>query len=419
MKLNLTDDAKVMLDEWFSKQTQHWQAVGADVDEVREDVETHLSSEFADSESPVGISDVRAALGRMEMPETGLSADEPTETSVSSAYGAGVEKRSKRRWFARLGSWVTTHWFWVVLWPALVIGFEAITGMSNAMFFNPLPTWWHMALLLLTCAAGAFHYVGIRQKNKPYGMLHEVSRYAALVICFYWSLLLLPLVVMGTMAYGVGVFYSAGIVLIALPLYLLCVLTAGAPMLLGAGLLRSKGRRGPSSSKWIGVLLGVTLLVLLEGPSYITRYGLASDNPRLIRRMGSERTLLRMCYEGRGGRASGMDTTGYATSLLGGDFIWGPSESVDLEKRRKMYYRVTGKAFNSVAPPSSSLSRKRIDSGVVFDEDLGGDGVFARVSGLQLSESRLDGHIDNASNLGYWEWTAEFSNSGGLAKEAR
>ncbi|MFT6864176.1 MAG: hypothetical protein ACJAVK_002739, partial [Akkermansiaceae bacterium] len=36
-----------------------------------------------------------------------------------------------------------------------------------------------------------------------------------------------------------------------------------------------------------------------------------------------------------------------------------------------------------------------------------------------MSDSRLDGHVDRASGLGYWEWTMEFHNREEGQKEAR
>ena len=85
-----------------------------------------------------------------------------------------------------------------------------------------------------------------------------------------------------------------------------------------------------------------------------------------------------------------------------------------------LYYRVTGKPFNSVKPPSlRTAQRNDWVSEVQFDPDVGGDGVAARMIGLDLAESRLDGHIDPASALGYWEWTLIFSNEATVQREAR
>ena len=94
-------------------------------------------------------------------------------------------------------------------------------------------------------------------------------------------------------------------------------------------------------------------------------------------------------------------------------------DGVSLEDKRMMYYRVTGKAFNSVKRPDHLTLRRQRGTDFEFDSDLGGDGVFARVRNLDMSASRLDGHIDHASGLGYWEWTMEFSNTSQQNKEAR
>jgi len=99
----------------------------------------------------------------------------------------------------------------------------------------------------------------------------SILRGAGLVVAGYWSLLLLPVLVIGFLSYGLCIVYTMGIGILAIPLFLICMATAAAPLYLFYGFLRSTNlerHRGP----WlIGILLGLGLLLIVEGPSYVTR----------------------------------------------------------------------------------------------------------------------------------------------------
>jgi hypothetical protein len=88
-----------------------------------------------------------------------------------------------------------------------------------------------------------------------------------------------------------------------------------------------------------------------------------------------------------------------------------------------VFFRVTGKPFNSLKPPSGATGawtgRGDAFRDFEFDDHLGGDEVAVRLKDLDLSESRFDGHVDAASRIGYGEWTMVFKNSSSQVKEAR
>ena len=100
------------------------------------------------------------------------------------------------------------------------------------------------------------------------------------------------------------------------------------------------------------------------------------------------------------------------------------ADTHDSGKARDVFFRVTGKPFNSLKPPkgnSGGLMSGRGDSLVEleFDDHLGGDEVAVRLKNLDLAESRFDGHVDATSRIGYGEWTMVFKNGSNQAKEAR
>ena len=144
-----------------------------------------------------------------------------------------------------------------------------------------------------------------------------------------------------------------------------------------------------------------------------------------MRKLGSMDALELMCDE----RGRVRDTS----SLIAGLFddhrsiegtIMGGSRQKMVAKSRMMYYRVTGEAFEKVMGQSSSRNRRLLGSGqrdTAWDPDvnLGGDDVMGVWRDLKMSESRLDGHLDHASGLGYWEWTMKFKNEANIPREAR
>lgn len=403
----LTDEACEALDVWEQRYRSSWMQESIDPAEVRADVEAHLWHARGESEEPVTLAQVKAAISEM-----GFTA--PAEPYP---LASAEKKKGIFAWCWRF----MTHPFFLGVWPLVIVIWEMTTGMLASMFFDPISRTPQVILLLAFAILGVVCMMKAFEKRNPAWLI--ILRGAGLMVAGYWSFLMLPVLVMGTLGYGICVVYTIGIGLIALPLFLLCIATAAAPLYLFFGFLRNNHLSSQRTPWLIGMLVGIGLLLIVEGPAYVTRYGVANDDAALIRRLGSEEALMAMCYEGNAGRNSFTDTSGFYPNLGSFD-MWDDGGSInaeDLVRRRELYYRVTGRAFNSLDDEKtffnwSSQNKRR---GVTFDENLGGDEVSARVADLDLATSRLDGHIDSASGLGYWEWTMEFHNSGSRNKEAR
>jgi hypothetical protein len=107
---------------------------------------------------------------------------------------------------------------------------------------------------------------------------------------------------------------------------------------------------------------------------------------------------------------------------LGEVLSW--KSSVSPERAREVYFRVTGKPFNSVPPPRGAIA-ERVRSGWESqwdwqpDENQGGDVVAGRVKDLALVESRIDGLVDADGAWTYGEWTMVFKNDSPVQREAR
>ena len=406
----LTDEARQALDAWEQKHRAWWELEQADPKEVRADLEAHLWHDREGYEDPVTLTQVEMAVDEMALPS--MKAPDPYQNPLESAA-------PRRGFFAWCGR-ALTHPFLYGVWPLLVVIWELATGTLSSMFFDPFSRVPQIILVLSFSILGLFGFFKTFEKTKPAWLVG--LRGAGFIVAGYWGLLLFPILLMGTVFYGVGVFYTIGMGLLAFPLYFLCALVAAAPLYLAYGFFKKRYPESHRTPWLIGMLCGLGLLLIVEGPAYVTRYGAANDDPALIRSLGSDEVLLTMCYEGQVGRKSFTDTSGFLPSLGNFDLFDGGSavDGDQLKNRRELYYRVTGKPFNSERPPVSPfMSGGSRSGGVTLDENLGGDGVSARVADLDLATSRLDAHLDSASGLGYWEWTMEFHNSGHRNKEAR
>lgn len=167
----------------------------------------------------------------------------------------------------------------------------------------------------------------------------------------------------------------------------------------------------------------------IELPNYLTRLGLGKANSldpaeqqegvAFLRKWGSEKCLRTICWESR---PHPSDPAGWVQSWLHDRDLM-ERRDVDSDARagrqREIYYRVTGRAFSSERPAKLFAQRSLMLGNRNRDTGRGGDAVAMQVEKLSLSESRIDGHFDAASQLGYQEWTCVFANHNFEDQEAR
>lgn len=328
-----------------------------------------------------------------------------------------IAKRSARFWL----------WFFGVVLPFGVILFEAAAGFCESVFFDPMPTWIHFFVIAAVPAGNAWLLRRL-DSGKAHKLMAPLCGYLAVVTGFY-ALLFLPLVpasLLALIVFGLGL----------LSLMPICAwvwslaLSRKVRRMFGADLKWKSGWR------W-GAVFGLLTLVALEAGPLVTRMGLAkamsedSDRARAglaqLRNFHVRSTLLRACYEGNRGTTLATDISGWMMrgwqvpiAMFRGQL----GVRHDSDEARDLFYRVTGKPFNSLRPPTWVTGNQWISRGsawdsVEFDDHLGGDEVAVRLSGLSMSQSRIDAHLDRASSLGYVEWTSEFTNRSGEAREAR
>jgi hypothetical protein len=136
----------------------------------------------------------------------------------------------------------------------------------------------------------------------------------------------------------------------------------------------------------------------------------------LLRAFGNDDSMLRMCYE-----------RSHATDIIGTILTW--NKPVPADKAREMYYRATGRPFNTRFVPASFRGKindfigRQWETGAddVFDWDaeLAGETVGGVVRGVSLAKSNIKGNIDAKSHTATLDWEMQFENKSQFLREAR
>ena len=300
-----------------------------------------------------------------------------------------------------------------VIMPAISITVEATSHICAETFFDPIPSTWHLLLVIFVPIAQLHVWFTIRrgtaQNLRRAGWLNAL----ALGISIFYSFVYIPLLPLAALT----ILFLIGF----LPLAPLLSMVAAIVM---RHQLKQVSVRVPQKNFIMrkpglltGVIIAVAFIGLLELPASVTRYGLkqaVSSSPetrakgiRFLHNFGSREYLLRACY----GRS------GWAIDFVG--FLFDVKDPVTPTEARKIYYLVTGETFDSSQPPYRTggrvLPREEFD----FDTDQGGVIIGGKLKGLSLASSKIDAKADATGGVAYMEWTLMFLNEASEAREAR
>ena len=296
-----------------------------------------------------------------------------------------------------------------VLLPATSILIETTTHICAQEFFDPIPTVWHVLMVIFVPLANLQVWLALLKGRTERGALLGLTNAAAIGVSIFYTIVYLPLLPLALIA----LIFVIGILPMA-PIF---------SLLSGILMRRQLKRIAPSSFAVktaclvAGLALAFTVVALVELPITLTRMGLqmaASESPderarglRWLRTWGNRDYLLRACYE----------RTGEATDLVG--HLFSLRDPVTPEEARQIYYRVTGETFNTSLPPKRLKGQWQPQDTFDFDPDQGGTVIAGKVKGLSLAASRIDGSVDSDAGLAYIEWTLSFKNSSATQREAR
>jgi hypothetical protein len=399
-----TETARRTLDEYCARSKAALAGTGADADEVIDDLRRHVDEEIrAAGLTVVTEDDIRRILSRVGEPGAAIEPKaKPDPTPPPSAPAPKTEKKRPGYILLALG----------VVLPLITLVFEWISGISAGVLFDPLPSWFHILAVALVPAANLWIWQAARARNSRPARLLGWLNGAAGGVCLYYSILYLPFAPIA----GAAVIYF-GLGLIPLTPYFALVAT----LFLRAGYQKRIGQ-AVLPRAWKGALAAFGILALLQLPAAVTYYGLsraaAEDSAtklqgvRVLRQFGDRDLILRACY-GLLRRELNFDLVRILAS---------GNQTVSADQAREIYYRVTGKPFNSVPPPSLYTRMGRwseLDEEFTWDAAVGGEAVAGRVKGLSLAGSRMDAVAEPEASLVYCEWTMEFKNISQQPREAR
>lgn len=304
---------------------------------------------------------------------------------------------------------VFTLWAGVIL-PSISILVETTTHICAENFFDPIPTLWHVLLVVFVPLANLQVWLAVRKGVTGRGPLLGAANAVAVGVSLFYTIVylpLLPLALIALLMAGLGLLPMAPVFSLISSLVLRRQLRRMAP----------QGFTVRAAGLAAGVGLTLVAVALMELPASVTRVGLrmaASDSParrdeglRWLRSYGSREFMLRACYE-RSGRAT--DLVGYLFSM---------ADPVSAEEARHIYFRVTGETFNTRVPPARLKGRWTAQDTFDFDPDQGGEVIAGKVKNLSLAGSRLDGSVDADAGVAYLEWTLVFKNNSATQQEAR
>ena len=295
-----------------------------------------------------------------------------------------------------------------VILPAIAITVEASTQLCASVLFDPIPTAWHLILVILVPLAQLHVWFTIRRGTPDRLMLAGFVNAVAIGISLFYSIFYLPYLPLGILMVVIVV----GALLLSPFLSLIAAISMRQQLRQIAATKPTKNFALRSSG--LLTALGITFgaIGLIELPATLTRYGLqmaASPSAqtrtrgiRFLRAYGSKDHLLRNCYN-QGG------TTGILSGLLSGQ------DPVDINEARRIYYRVTGETFDMSAPPRQVARRSTPPT----ENGQRGTRMGGKLKDLLLADSKLEGTIDSDGGLAYLEWTLTFQNNSSWGKEAR
>ncbi|MBK1882269.1 PEP-CTERM sorting domain-containing protein [Luteolibacter pohnpeiensis] len=376
---------------------------GAD---LKEDLRRHVYEEAERAKAgQIGLLELETILARMD---TGYRPLPPQPV------------KKQRGWLKRIQRMML--WLSAVILPLAAVMIEWTTSMCGTIFFDPIPSYWHLGMVSLVPIANAWFLFGAPKGNE---MLKGLIAGMVAIISGFYAVCFLPLVPLSLIAL---IFLGMGF------LSLSPLLACFASWRIRRSQRTNSDQPNQFRKGWyFGVATILIGLLILEAPGVWTKANLSliragEPNPSAIARLRifhSEKTLLTSCYRntGRGAQTDLeswlFDGWRYAL-LMFNDMI--ATDAVPLETYHDVFFRVTGKPFNSVKPPDLALktySSRTMDQEWEFDPDIGGDNVAIRLKNLNLKESRFDGHLDSVSEIGYGEWTLVFHNTSRNPLEAR
>jgi len=300
-----------------------------------------------------------------------------------------------------------------VILPAIAVTVEATTNVCAHMFFDPLPTGWHLLFVILVPLTQRQVWFAIRRNDPSRLGLAAAGNAIAIGVSLFYSFIYLPLLPFAALTLLIGLGF--------LPLAPFFALVTALVMRKQLKQLAAKGPHKNFLFTTRGLFAGLGVIAVaftaLELPPAITRHGLqmaTSSSPQerargisFLRKFGSKDYLLRRCYDERG----------HSIFILG-EFLSSDSP-VKASEVREIYYRVTGNAFDDLTRPQNINGQIILQDDVEVQRDTYGNIMPGIVNGLSLTSSNISGNVDADGGVGHLDWAFEVQNTSQDNKQVR
>src|SRR5262245_47079281 len=187
-----------------------------------------------------------------------------------------------------------------IIYPAIVIVIELATHFCANVFFDPIPTYWHLVAVAFVPASNLLIWAHLRSKRPWNVKLLAFANGTAIAIASVYALLFLPLLPLAlpAIAFGIGLFPFAPLASFVGALNLRSTLS------------RTHLHRKPTRPLIGGLAAGLALVIAADVQPAATRIGIGmavSNEPAtherglaLLRILGDDDLLLRLCYDSAG-----------------------------------------------------------------------------------------------------------------------
>ncbi len=300
-----------------------------------------------------------------------------------------------------------------IILPVITLAVELCTHMCGEIYVNPIPTYFHVALIALVPFGNFLAWRAMRRGRSDHFIRLALINGVTIGISMFYALIFLPLIPFAMFAV---IFFGFGLLPLS-PVYsFICAVGVALQ-------LKKLDPAGCTTSATGFVLLGILLawlsMAALELPGFMAHIGLtqavAAGSPeknragiRILRAFGCEQAILKDCY----------DHSATVSDLPG--LMFGAYNYINREEARNIYYRVTGRPFNSVPRPKIAGFTGFDDNWFNnWDPEVAGEQVGGRANGVSLAASSIDGSLMGDAAVGYLEWTMTFQNESQSQQEAR
>lgn len=308
-----------------------------------------------------------------------------------------------------------------VVLPLAAVSFEAATHFCAQHFFDPFPSISHIFLFLLIPLSNFLVFLAVRKDLSEHFAFITLATGMAAGVAVMYSLMFLPILGL-SLVFALAVIGLFGLT----PLINVgCLMRSGEIL---NGIASSRTYFDPHQVKHIGHLIILVMVIALELPSTLTRIHLEmADNAQTaingiewLRKYGNQEVMLRACYE-RSGRA---------TDILGS--LYQCAKPLSVESARNIFYRVTGKPFNSIPIPAAARAtithaglqrdvaslNAQVEDEFDLDKDIAGETVSGESRGLS-GRNFISGGIDARSLSANLTWSVVLNNTSKYDREAR